>query len=112
MKVMQVKILRFQSNLVPLVLSGEKVSTWRLFDDKNLSQDDALELRESGSDIVFATARITKVVEKSFRDLTDADKKGHESYLSDEEMYATYSNYYKTRVDKTTQVKIIWFTIL
>jgi hypothetical protein len=35
------KGLEFWDYLVPMVLSGEKDSTWRLFDDKNLSVDDS-----------------------------------------------------------------------
>jgi hypothetical protein len=31
------KTLKFYDNLIPLILSGEKTSTWRIFDDKNLS---------------------------------------------------------------------------
>ena len=29
------KILKFAPKLVPLVLSGEKTSTWRMFDEKD-----------------------------------------------------------------------------
>ena len=34
------KLVKFRDYLVPLVLSGEKDSTWRLFDDKGLSEGD------------------------------------------------------------------------
>ena len=39
------KVLKFREYLVPLVLSGEKDSTWRLFDDKDLSVGDEIELQ-------------------------------------------------------------------
>lgn len=97
---------------MPHVLSGQKISTWRLFDDKDLSVDDVVELREFGKDKSFALAKITKVIEKQFGDLTEADKGGHETFDSDENMYKTYSGYYGVDVDSTTEVKIIWFKLL
>jgi hypothetical protein len=107
----QMKVIKFKNYLVPLVLSGQKTSTWRLFDDKNLSTGDAIELREFGKEEPFATGYITKVIEKPFKDLTIDDKKGHEEYQSDAEMYKTYSGYYKTEVTSDTTVKIIWFEL-
>lgn len=105
------KIVKFRDYLVPLILSGQKNSTWRLFDDKSLSLGDEIELREFEEDISFATAKITKVIEKPFRDLVEEDKEGHETFASDEEMYKTYSSYYKTIVNPDTKVKIIWFDL-
>jgi len=52
------KTVKFRDYLVPLVLSGGKTSTWRLFDDKDLSVGDEIELREFGADIGFAYAQI------------------------------------------------------
>jgi hypothetical protein len=106
------KILKFHRTLVPLILSGEKNSTWRLFDDKNLSAGDVILLQESGRDHLFAKARIVEIVEKSFKELTPRDKAGHESFNSDEEMYETYSVYYATEVGPDTTVKIIRYYLL
>lgn len=103
------KLLKFRKNLVPLVLSGEKTSTWRLFDDKDLSVGDAIELREFGSDVSFATARIYRVKVLTFAELSDSDKQGHEGYTDDEEMYEVYSGYYKQPVGPHTMLKILWF---
>ena len=36
------KTLKFASHLVQKILSGEKTSTWRLFDDKDLQVGDGL----------------------------------------------------------------------
>lgn len=105
------KILKFHSDLVPLVLSGSKTSTWRLFDDKDLSIGDELELREFGTNNLFAKATITEVVEKKFSELTQADKAGHEDFTSDEEMYKTYSHYYGTMVNSESMLKIIRFEL-
>ena len=40
------KKLHFISKLIPLVLSGEKISTWRLWDDKSLSEGDVVDFLE------------------------------------------------------------------
>lgn len=97
---------------MPLVLSGEKTSTWRLFDDKNISVGDKVNLQEFVTNRSFGDAAIVEVVEKSFGDLTADDKKGHESFKTDEEMYQTYSKYYKTRVNENTLLKIIRFRLI
>lgn len=103
------KILKFRDYLVPLVLSGEKTSTWRLFDDKDLTVGDQIELREFGKSDSFALATIIKIVEKAFKDLTDEDMAGHETFSDDKEMYEKYEMYYKKKVGPETIVKIIWF---
>ena len=69
------KVLKFRDNLVPLVLSGEKNSTWRLFDDKDLTVGDDIELQVFVTNNKFAEAKIVEVIEKRFGDLSDDDKK-------------------------------------
>ena len=106
------KKLHFAQNLVPLILSGKKISTWRLWDDKDLSTGDIIYFIESGTDKHFATGKLTKIIEKPLEELTEEDKKGHEMFESDEEMYKTYTMYYKRTVNKNTLVKIIWFELV
>lgn len=106
------KTLKFAPDLVPLVLSGAKTSTWRMWDDKNISGNDVIEFLEYGDNIAFATAQVTSVVEKPFGELTDEDKKGHETFKTAEDMYETYTNYYKKPVGPETIVKIIHFKLL
>lgn len=106
------KTLKFSPKLVPLILSGEKISTWRLWNDKDLSMGDIVELLESGTDKHFATARLTKVIEKPMGQLTEEDKKGHENFNSDKEMYATYLKYYGKPISPDTLVKIIKFKLI
>ncbi len=106
------KRLRFAQDLVPLVLSSEKVSTWRLWDDKDLSVDDVVDFIEYGTDKHFATGKLTKVIEKPLGELTEQDKQGHEKFESDEEMYKTYTKYYGRTADKETLVKLIWFELV
>lgn len=106
------KVLKFRDNLVPLVISGYKNSTWRLFDDKDLAVGDEVELREFNANKSFAKAVVTAIAERTFKELTDEDKKGHETFSSDEEMYKTYSYYYGVRVSPDTNLKIIWFELV
>lgn len=53
-----------------------------------------------------------KVIEKPLGTLTDEDKKGHESFRSDEEMFKTYEQYYCRKVERDTPIKIIWFKLM
>lgn len=105
------KVLKFAPPLVPLVLSGEKTSTWRLWDDKNLSEGDVINFLNKETLKQFATAKVTKVVERELGSLSDADWDGHERFSSDQEMFETYSRYYDREVSTETPVKILWFKI-
>ena len=105
------KAIKFATELVPLILTGEKTSTWRLFDDKDLQTGDQIELFEFGQDQPFATAVISTVVETTFGKLTAEDKAGHEDYSDDQDMYDTFSGYYKTEVGSDTELKIIHFEV-
>ena len=106
------KRMKFAPILVPLVLSGEKISTWRLWDDKNLTTGDIVEFANSETLEVFAKAELTKVIEKPFKDLTDEEKIGHEKYTSKEELFKTFEKYYKKPVDENTMFKIVSFKLI
>ncbi len=106
------KTLKFMPNLVPLVLSGEKTSTWRLFDDKDLAVGDELSLINRSTNDEFTKAIITKTEEKKLKDLTTDDFEGHERYESNDEMYKTYKSYYGDKVNENTIVKMIDFKLL
>jgi hypothetical protein len=105
------KTVKFRSHLIPQILSGEKVSTWRLFDDKNLSINDEIIMQEWGTGKDFGKAVITKVEEKKLKDLQDSDFEGHEKYESEEKMYETYRKYYGDKVTSDTVVKMIDFEL-
>ncbi len=106
------KTVKFSPHLVPLVLSGEKTSTWRLFDDKDLKKGDELSLvnKESGQE--FARAVIIETEEKRLADLTDDDFVGHEKFESEEKMYEAYRGYYGNNVTPESIVKMIDFKLL
>ncbi|PIR58090.1 MAG: hypothetical protein COU71_00535 [Parcubacteria group bacterium CG10_big_fil_rev_8_21_14_0_10_38_31] len=106
------KSLKFRDYLVPLVLSGEKDSTWRLFDDKDLQTGDKVELINWNSKEKFGEAELIKAMEKKMGDLEEADFDGHERFESNEEMYKTYRKYYGDSVGAETLVKIIKFRLI
>ncbi|MFH1916422.1 MAG: ASCH domain-containing protein [Nanoarchaeota archaeon] len=105
------KRLKFAEPLPTLVLSGQKDSTWRINDDKDITIDDILSLcRTDGSE--FARGRVKWIKHTRFCYLTDEDRKGHESFSSDEEMHATYSSYYGQPISSQTPLKIIKYELL
>lgn len=106
------KEIKFAPELVQLIKNGQKTSTWRLFDEKSLQKGDAVILIARPELQPFAHAVLTKVIEKKLGELTDEDKKGHEVFTSDEEMYKTYETYYQQPVGPESVIKIIWFEIL
>jgi hypothetical protein len=105
------KDIKFRDNLAKLVIAGEKNSTWRLFDDKDLTEGDAVNLVNWNTEEVFATATLIEVREKKMGELEDADFDGHEKFASEEEMYQTYRTYYGDKVRPDTIVKIIRFKL-
>jgi hypothetical protein len=106
------KTLKFSPELVPLILDKSKTSTWRLFHDKNLKRDDVLTFFDSFTGKEFAKARVLSIKTLRFKELSEDDLEGHEKFTSKEEMYKTYSSYYKTRIGEDTELKIIRFELI
>ena len=106
------KVLRFAPHLRPLVLSGEKTCTWRLFEKVVFQEGDEVSFAGGGKE--FARAIITSVREKRLGDITSEDEiaDGHERFGSQEERLATYRGYYGDRVTFNTMVKIMKFKLL
>lgn len=109
---MERKALKFRDFLAELILKGEKNSTWRLFDDKDLREGDVVDLINWNTKEKFADATLVKVREKRMADLEERDFDGHEKFDSEEEMYAAYRTYYGDRVGPGTIVKIIRFKLM
>jgi hypothetical protein len=106
------KTLKFAEHLVPLVLSGEKTSTWRLFDDKDLQVGDTIILINKVTGENFSKAEIVKVEEKALGHIVDEDFDGHEKFESTEAMFEAYRTYYGDRVTPETIVKMIDFKLI
>ncbi len=106
------KTLKFSAHLVPLILSGEKRSTWRLFDDKDLTEGDVADFLNAENKERFATARLTRVVEKTMGEVNDDDFTDHKKFETKEAMYQSYMDYYQTEVTGNTLLKIVNFELL
>ena len=105
------KQLKFSEPLPNLILNGEKNTTWRINDTKEISEGDEISLCHNKG-LEFAKIKALYVEEKPFKNLTEKDKEGHEKFENDEEMYATYSKYYQTTVGPNTKVKIVKFKLI
>lgn len=108
---MTMKMLKFTDQLAQLIVRGEKDSTWRLYDDKDLSLEDELSLVNKDSGEVFARAVIVSILEKPLGEVVDADFEGHEQYESLEAMYAAYRGYYGDKVTPESMLKIVRFRL-
>ena len=73
---------------------------------------DRVDFLESDTDELFATAKVIEVIEKLFCNFKEEDRKGHEKFKNDKEMYKTYEKYYNKKVGPETAVKIIFFKLL
>lgn len=104
------KTLKFTPELCEQILAGTKTSTWRLFDDKDLTVGDAIEFINKATLQSFGTGEITQLYTKTLGTLKESDWIGHERFSSEEVMYATYRQYYGDKVCPDTEVKIIQFT--
>lgn len=108
---MERKVIKFRDFLADLIMKGEKDSTWRLFDDKNLQTGDEVDLVNWNTGEKFAEATLISVCEKKMGEILPEDFNGHEKYESEEDMYAHYRTYYGDKVGPDTPVKIIRFQL-
>ncbi len=112
------KSLKFDHGLAQMIAAGNKSATWRLYDDKDLSVDDKIEIIDKVNETlpktwqVLGNGKVTEVIEKKLGSLTPQDMKGHEDFASQEEMLETYRRYYGNRVTLDTVVKIIYFDFM
>lgn len=109
------KILKLDHELAQLVRAGQKTSTWRINDDKDLSVNDQVEFvdkvdpKNRASWEIFGVATIDEVISKRMGELNETDEIGHEGYTSKEEMYKAFRGWYGKDVGPDTPVKIIRF---
>ena len=92
-----------------MILSGEKTSTWRLFDDKDLQMGDEFEFINRTTGEKFGMAKIISVKEKKLGEISESDFEGHEQYKDKVEIMRTYRSYYGDAVNEDTIVKIVNF---
>ncbi len=109
------KTLKFDHELAKSILDGEKTSTWRLYDDKDLSVNDDIKIvdkvnpKDSKTWQVIGQGKVTEIAEKKLDSVTQDDMEGHQVYASKDEMLRHYRDYYGERVNLETPVKIVMF---
>lgn len=106
------KTLKFKDFKAKQILEGTKTATMRLFDDKNLSVNDELELVNSDDGRVFAKAVIIKILNKKIAEVDDVDLDGHEKWNNKEEMLKSLKSHYGNKVNLDTEVKIVMFKLI
>lgn len=104
------KKLKFKHEFVKEVLEGRKVTTWRLFDDKDLKINDELELIDAETGENFGKAVITSMEEKAIKELTEEQLKNH-GYAGQEDMLESHKKYYGDKISPDTPVKMIKFKL-
>ncbi len=103
---MTMKILKFEKELVPKILSKEKTTTWRLFDDKDLQIGDELVLVEKETGKEFAHAVITEIR------LSEIEKAAWQGkYEKKEDMYDEFRKYYGLTVTPKSILKVVVFSL-
>lgn len=109
------KTLKLDHTLAEAVKNGTTTSTWRVFDDKNLSVNDEVVLidkadpQEPTTWLPIGIAKINRIVQKRLGDIGESDMTGHESYGSADALLAHFQKYYGKEVTLETPVKIISF---
>jgi ribonuclease HI len=109
------KSLKLDHEQALAVQRGLQTATIRLYDDKDLTVNDEVQL----IDKVEATnpetwkpigiVRIDSIVQKRLGDLDDEDYRSERTYRSKREMLEAYRIFYGPQVDEGTPVKIIRF---
>src|SRR4051812_22317075 len=105
------KTLKLNHELAELVRSGQKASTIRLYDDKDISVDDEVQFIDKvdphnrGTWVPIGTGHVTTIVQKRLGEINSADLDGHEKYDSNEQMVEAFRGYYGFAVNEQTPVK-------
>lgn len=109
------KTLKFNHQDAQEIFEGKKNTTWRLYDDKDLSVDDTIKfidkVKEDSPSTwqVIGQGKVTEIIEKKLGSVTADDMAGHQQFGSDEEILEKYRGYYGDRVTLDTPVKIVRF---
>jgi ribonuclease HI len=112
------KALKFDHKLAKLVRMGQKTTTWRMFDDKDIAVNDVIDLIDKVNPAKPQTwqsmgkARVDSVIEKRLGDMTAEDMQQDDEFTSVENMLSRFRGHYGEHVDMRTPIKVIQFTKL
>ena len=108
------KTLKLNHKEAQQILDGKRTITWRLFDDKDLSVNDYVQLvdkvvpDDAATWKIIGTAQITKIIQKRLSESTHHEYE-YEGYKSLKEMIKTHSKFYQQEVLDDTPAKIVHF---
>lgn len=109
------KLLKVSHKIAGLINNGQKNTTWRINDEKNVSVDDIIGLVDKvdpenrDSWMVFGTGIVNTVLQKRLADIKPGDLGPGEDFSSKAEMLKTFKKYYGNDINDHTSVKIIGF---
>lgn len=109
------KTLKFEHSSARLIQTGEKTSTWRLYDDKDLSVGDDFKIidkvnpTDTTSWQIIGNGKISQIVEKKLNDLSEQEINSEKGFKTKDEILDAYRGYYGERVTFETPVKIVTF---
>jgi ribonuclease HI len=115
-RIFDMKTLKLDHHIAAAVQQGSQTATSRLYDDKDLTVNDDVQLIDKVDPANPATwkpigiAHIDSVIQKRLGDITDDDYAGQHHFASVREMLDTFRSYYGPQVDEGTPLKIIRFT--
>jgi ribonuclease HI len=111
------KTLKLDHASAEMIRSGNKTSTWRIYDDKDIRVNDELELVDKVKPSDPSTwesigvARVNMIVEKRLGEVAKGDFAGNQGYDSRAEMLKAFQKHYGPQVTFETPVKMIHFTL-
>jgi ribonuclease HI len=112
------KKLKFEHKQVESIVRGEKNSTWRLYDDKDLSVGDDIEfidkVKSNNPETwrPFGTGRIISIIEKQLGSVDADNELSNRKFDSQELLLKNFRKYYGSNVSSKTTVKIIEFSFV
>ncbi len=106
------KAIGFVPALIPLILSGSKILTYRLGTDYDyLKPGDTINTRDNSNDKVFAKLKIIDKYWTEFKKLP-IDIKGHEKYKSKKDQREILEGYYKRPISDNEKVLVLKFEVI
>jgi ribonuclease HI len=109
------KTLKLNNATAQLVASGQKTSTWRLYDDKDISVDDEIQFidrvdpHDRNTWYPIGVGTVDSVLHKRLGSVSPEDLKS-EGFESQDAMLAAFTEHYGKQISLETPVKIIHFT--
>lgn len=103
------KTLKFNTEKTEMIENGLKTTTWRVFDDKDLTVGDELKLINSDTKEMFGYATIDEIITKRIETMNDIDRIDHPSCKNNDDVVKMMQTFYGNRIDNKTIVKVVKF---